>query len=239
MPVGKITITSTDPGMTIDALLGAERVNVEQGYGGWDEVARPRRRPLSVWVGSPALRMTVPIILDDFVAGRSVEHDITNLETLATPNAANGTPSRLTIKATGGFVPHQTTVWVIDDLAWGDGEINDKGNRIRQAVTLSLLEHISEVRVQVNSPANLKKAEKQQKTPKPGAPKKRVAAKAIPVHGSHGSPTRSADTFGQGEDLLTIAARELGDANRWVEIAQLNGIRDPRNIAPGQVLRLP
>ena len=44
---------------------------------------------------------------------------------------------------------------------------------------------------------------------------------------------------GLGDDLLSVAARELGDADRWVEIAQLNGIRDPRTIAEGQVLRLP
>jgi nucleoid-associated protein YgaU len=31
----------------------------------------------------------------------------------------------------------------------------------------------------------------------------------------------------------------LGDARRWREIADLNGIRDPRAITVGQVLRLP
>jgi nucleoid-associated protein YgaU len=39
--------------------------------------------------------------------------------------------------------------------------------------------------------------------------------------------------------LLAIAARELGDADRWVELAELNGLRDPRAITPGQVIRLP
>jgi nucleoid-associated protein YgaU len=42
-----------------------------------------------------------------------------------------------------------------------------------------------------------------------------------------------------GEDLLSVAARELGDASRWHEIADLNGIRDPRAITRAQVIRLP
>jgi nucleoid-associated protein YgaU len=32
---------------------------------------------------------------------------------------------------------------------------------------------------------------------------------------------------------------ELGDASRWVEIAHLNGLRDPRATTPGKVIRLP
>ena len=45
--------------------------------------------------------------------------------------------------------------------------------------------------------------------------------------------------FGAGESLVEIAADELGDASRWREIAELNGLRDPQAISPGQVLRLP
>lgn len=42
----------------------------------------------------------------------------------------------------------------------------------------------------------------------------------------------------EGDTLEKIARRELGDAARWREIQQLNGV-DPRKIKVGQVLQLP
>ena len=42
-----------------------------------------------------------------------------------------------------------------------------------------------------------------------------------------------------GDDLSRIAAELLGDWERWTEIAAMNGIRDPRNVTVGQVIRIP
>jgi nucleoid-associated protein YgaU len=41
------------------------------------------------------------------------------------------------------------------------------------------------------------------------------------------------------ETLGEIAARELGSSSRWTEIANLNGIRDPKSIRVGQELMIP
>lgn len=46
-------------------------------------------------------------------------------------------------------------------------------------------------------------------------------------------------TVKAGDTLSLIAAQQLGDANRWQEIADLNGIQDPRALRVGQVLQLP
>jgi nucleoid-associated protein YgaU len=48
-------------------------------------------------------------------------------------------------------------------------------------------------------------------------------------------------TVRQGDTLSGIAKKQLGDANRWPEIFELNGevISDPDLIFPGQVLVLP
>jgi len=221
--------------------LGPDRPNVDAGYGGWSEVTRPRRRPLSVWVGSPGLRMSLGVIFDGFRTGTSVERQIASLERLATPTASDGAPPRITLLARGGHVPHQSSVWVIDSLEWGDATANADGNRTRQAVTLHLFEWIADVRVKENSPAKAQRAKTKQAATKAGAAHKRVVAsrgRSQPRAGVH-ARSASDDDFGLGDDLLSIAARELGDADRWVEIAQLNGIRDPRSIRPGQVLRLP
>lgn len=43
----------------------------------------------------------------------------------------------------------------------------------------------------------------------------------------------------EGESLSLIAQRELGDMERWTELARLNGITDPRRLQAGQRLALP
>lgn len=236
--LGWVQIRSNDPAVTLLARLSAERPNVEQGYGGWSEVARPRRRPLTVWVGSPGLRLTLPILFDEWRTGVGVERSINQLERLATPSAKDGQPPRIRFKVKGGHVPHQKATWVVDNLTWGDALMNSNGNRVRQQVTLSLLEWIADVRVRENSPAKRQRAKVKRAKTRAGAAQNRVVA-GRGRRVAHKKSRAVDDEFGAGEDLLSIAARELGDADRWIEIAELNGLRDPRAIAVGQTLRLP
>jgi hypothetical protein len=42
-----------------------------------------------------------------------------------------------------------------------------------------------------------------------------------------------------GDTLKSIALRYLGDASRWREIADANGIRDPQSLLPNSHLRIP
>ena len=46
-------------------------------------------------------------------------------------------------------------------------------------------------------------------------------------------------TVKDGDRLDSIAASQLGDASRWVEIAMLNGIDDPTTIKTGKTLTIP
>jgi hypothetical protein len=237
--LGWVRIDSIDPPVTIVARLGDARPDVTAGYGGWTEVARPRRRPLSIWTGAPGLRMSFAIVFDGFRDRQSVEAQIAALERLATPTSSFHQPPRVTLTARGGMVPHQDREWVIDSLTWLDGATaNWKGNRTRQAATLALFEWVPDVPLHSVVPSKKQRAKKARAKTKPGASHKRhvVHRKKTIVHRS--ARTDDAD-FGQGQDLLTIAALELGDAERWPEIAQLNGLRDPRATTPGQVLRLP
>lgn len=55
-----------------------------------------------------------------------------------------------------------------------------------------------------------------------------------------GAPSIARDVVVQsGDTLARIARDELGDAERWNEIAELNGIRDPRALRVGTALRIP
>lgn len=238
--VGYVDLSCSDPPLTLTARLGQERPNVEAGYGGWQEVARPRRAPLTVWSGSPALRLTLPLLFDDWQGQGSIEGELAQLDQLALPGAGDGAPPRVRISAPGGAVPFTDRLWVIDTLAYGDPALMNKaGDRVRQAVTLGLLEYVADVRVAEDSAAVIERLKVAAAATKEGASKKRVTsgAKAKPAVAP---VVRTVETgFGTGEDLLSVAARELGDARRWTEIAQANGIRDPRSISRGQVVRLP
>jgi len=250
-PLGWARIYTIDPPLSVLARLSDTRPNVEQGYGGWTEVARPRRVPITTFQASPGLHLSLPLLLDQFsdpdsrTAGKSVETDIAHVEKMATPTSANGESPHVFVVALGLAVPYQARTWVINDLAWGDAEMNDDGNRTRQQFTLGLVEYIEDVQLVAQSAAMRRRLAAAAVQTQRGAEAKRIAAKK-------GRPSATAPpgvvarmalttvgTFGGGEDLLTIAARELGDASRWVEIAQLNGLRDPRAITEGQVLRLP
>ena len=247
--IGWVEILSTDPPVDLLVRLSPDPITVDAGYGGWTEVARPRRKSLSVWTGSPSLRMTLSIVIDRYREGDSIEQQIAQLERLGLPSASDGAPPRVRIKAQGGGVPYQDRVWVVDTLSYGDRLVNQGGDRSRQQVTLALLEYVRDVRVDEDSAALRQRLQAATPKTKAGAGTKRVTAKAKPTPATNGGgpSLRTVTTgtggalsaFGGGEDLLTIAARELGSADRWLEIAQLNDLRDPRAITPGQVLRLP
>jgi LysM domain-containing protein len=241
--VGYVTIRSSSPPTTLTVRLGEDRPTVSAGYGGWDEIARPRRVGVVTWTGSPVRRMDVSVLFDTWAQGTSVEDDIAALDTLARPRRG-GSPPTITLDAAGSHLPYKGLTWVIEALAWGDALMNVHGNRTRQAATLSLLEYVSDQLVQERSPANRRQAKAARKTgqnTKKSAAERRTAAKRGKTSRAHvGAHTLAVlGTAYDGEDLVSIAARELGDPNRWREIADLNGLRDPRAIVVGQVLRLP
>lgn len=236
--VGWVRITSKDPPLRLVCRLGEERPNVESGYGGWSSVDRPRRRPLTTWRAPPAITMTLPLLIDrwrDPFPGNSIEAQIDVIRKWGWPTGSNGEPPRLKVTATGAAVPHQGLPWVLTDVAWGDALMNPNGNRVRQAVTLTLQHYVEDVYLARRSAANRRRAKKQAGR-KPGAATKRKPVKAKKATKKGRAVTAE---FGNGEDLLSIAARELGDADRWLEIAELNGLRDPRSLREGQVIRLP
>lgn len=243
-PVGFVAIVCDEPPVTIVARLGAERPDVSSGYGGWSEVARPRRSTVTTWEGQPARKMALSILLDNHYAGRSIEDDIRRLERMALPRTG-GEPPTVQIVAKGGHVPYTELTWVIESLAWGDALMNAYGNRTRQAATVGLLQYVEDDLIEArkrSSSAQKRRAKKmrgsKKNTKKNSREKRKPAARNRRATRTRGRAATGAVAY-EGEDLMAIAARELGDVRRWREIAELNGIRDPRAITIGQVLRLP
>jgi len=241
-PVGFVAIWSDDPPATVIARLGPDRPDVSSGYGGWEEVARPRRTTVTTWTGMPARRMTLSILLDNHYVGTSIETDIRRLERMALPRSG-GEPPTVRVLARGSHVPYNDLVWVIDALAWGDALMNDAGNRTRQAATLTFLEYVPDDLIEARTRQSSSQRRRAKKKKASGVNRKKNAREKRKPAGrnrrSRSTGLRATTTPWAGDDLMNIAARELGDARRWHELAELNGIRDPRHVEVGQVLRLP
>lgn len=171
------------------------------GVGGWEELARPKRKPLTEWNGHTTKRLTLGLLIDGYRFGgpmtsaatgtanapmdARVENAINRLTVLATAREGDDRPPLVRIN---GSVPRTDLTWFIEDLQWGDALWN--GNvRVRQRATVTLAEFVQGKLLIVQS--------------KPyGKPRLYKVRK--------------------GDNLKVIAARLLNDGNRWREIATLN-----------------
>lgn len=199
----------------LEILLG-EAGSLTGGVGGWAKVGRPRRLSLTDWVGADGYEMSVPVVFDGLAEDRSVERPIARLERLGRRPAGNDHPPILTL---AGPLPHTELAWVLQNVEWGASERREDGQRIRQFATLVFWQHIDpDITIQ------------RKKSPAKRAQDRRKEGK---------KKSNRTYTVKRGDTLASIAARKLGAAKRWREIADLNNIRDPKKIKVGRVLRLP
>jgi hypothetical protein len=211
-----------DPGRALLCRLGEGNVDLVAGPGGWEEVNRPGRTPVTRWRHAAGLRVDVPLWLNN-ERRESVEPQIRMLASLAglTASEREGEPPSL-IFDTGGVSPwdaqsYPESTWVIDALAWGTNVLyNNAGNRYRQDATVTLLQFADDQLVSDKSLA-LRRA-------------------------VHKGKLRVPKTYRTvvGDTLVSVARKKLGSIDRWTEIAKLNpGHRDPRiELKRGTVLRL-
>jgi hypothetical protein len=125
---------------------------------------------------------------------------------------------------TAGVMPYDAHAypdmrWAINALDWDDEQTitNDAGNRVRAPVTLTLLQLVQPARLQSAAMAAL--AQRQRNDRKSRGARRYTARK--------------------GDTAMSIARSQLGDAGRYVEILKLNGLRDPRAIREGAILKIP
>jgi nucleoid-associated protein YgaU len=212
-----------DPSMALLCRLGEGNLDLTSGIGGWDVVRRPGRTPVTRWRGRSDLRVDVPLWLNHD-RRESIEPQVTLLTGLAGrgPKGSEEEPPHLVFD-TGGISPWDAQTypdqrWVIDALTWGSNVLfNHAGNRWRQDATITLLQFIDDQLVSDKSLALRRK----QRRGKLNVPKTYHVKK--------------------GDTLVSIARKELGSVDRWLDIRKLNpGVKtDPRReLTPPLTLRL-
>lgn len=191
------------------------------GTGGWSRVHRPQRRVALEWAGIPERTLAFTLLLDGYEADRSVEPECRMLERMGEPRAPQRPPPVLEfVYGPAG----RGRRWVIDGLAWGAELRNSNLQRVRQEVTVTLVEY-EDVDVVLTAADRHRKRR--------GRKRKDEDDKDEPRQ------SRRTYTVKRGDTLSSIAAKKLGAASRWREIARLNKIRDPRKLRVGQRLHLP
>lgn len=223
-PAFGLTLVTSNPSRRVSVLLG-DSPPTPRGGGAIHEVIEiPGRQSIIVWRRADLVVMSLPIVVDNFVGGKSVKDDVDALWAMYAGADHNAAPSPVRIAAHGWVVPFRTLHWTVTDFVWGDAEANSHGNRTRQALTLELTEWNPEVRV---GPVKYK-----------SVPKKR-ASKHAKKHGTKTGGKRKVRAV-TGDTLATIAQRlDLTGGWQALGLAQTPPITDPRAVTVGQELRLP
>ena len=144
-----ITILCPSKRLVVTALAGEQAPTVTGGRGGWQIIARPRRTAITDWNGTEPYRMTVSLLFDGYGDDRSVEADLKFLEEMAVDRRSRTGPPK--VKVTGA-IPKPGREWVIEDLADGSSVLWGENGRVRQDVTVTLLEYVASDLVALSSP---------------------------------------------------------------------------------------
>ena len=137
LPARFISFSTRSPRLHVRAFPGDGVPTVTDGYGTIETITRPLRRGLTRWVGSNPMQLSIPILLDGFRRGVSIEPAIADLERMAA--VGGDEPLEVTIDCTGDLVPHHDEhKWLITGLDFGEAVSSARGRRLRQAITVQV-----------------------------------------------------------------------------------------------------
>jgi LysM repeat protein len=233
IPLGLFYIQTSDGQILFQAELGPDGATPTDGYGGWAVTGRPKREGLTEWGGRNPYAFDLDFTIDALEEGdgAGTERAIARLESMAGIDSYDEPPTVM-IDA-GGAIPHDLNRnpgwrYVIENIGFDKSKeirLGNTGNRVFVRGTISLRKYVRDEALGAFTAAERARRKK--------ASKKKAEAK-----GGKSSKAKRY-TVKTGDTLSKIAYDRLGKSSRWTEIANLNGIRDPRRIHPGQVLKLP
>lgn len=154
---GKVGVACGQLLLYFECLLGEAGARVTDGYGGWEAIDRPKQLPFTRWVGAPPYQMEMALVFDSLATGGNVEHPIGLLERMAREPGGLGEPP--IVKVVGPLPRSSSVAWVITGLDWGDALRGDDGLRVRQEVSVTLLQYTEPDGIKI-SVAKKRKAKK-------------------------------------------------------------------------------
>lgn len=198
---------------TLFVALGDGPPQITDGYGGWEEVTRPHDEPITRWIGQPALRMELPLLLDNYRRpGGGVQRDLDRI--LALGRKADGHKPPPVFRVTGA-VPFSGDKWVMAEMPEMGDALYEDGKLARQFLVLSLLSFERSDTVKFKRLSG-DRDDDDRYTVKEGDTLRKIAAKLKP-------------------DASNENQRDYAN-----KIGDLNGIRDiRRELNPGRELKLP
>jgi nucleoid-associated protein YgaU len=210
-----VNFYALDGSADITVQMGDGAAELSGGDGGWQTEARWGAEPVTWWLAPAPYEQTIPLMFETWrdrpsnMGDFSQETAIGVLRRLARSPGGRRPPPVVMIA--GPAIQRADLPWVVQTVADAGQVIRREGdgNRIRQAMTVSLLQYGAPVKLGSDTSPTRRRATKT---------KWRVRA---------------------GDTLPQIAASVYGDANRWKEIAHANNIRDPRALTVGRELRIP
>lgn len=220
MPQAVIIYPTDPPGHGIHCYRGPD-ISVPQGEGGWAVVSRPQRVGMTEWQGYEPWTMTLSLLFDRLIhrGGGVVTRDVYRLRSWMR-NQVGPRSEPIVVRVKGDGIPLKQLRWVLANMDVTAEDRSSHGDILRTFVTVTLREYV---------PGDVLLSNEET-----------AAARARSRNGQGASHTAGRSyTVRHGDTLSSIAARQLGYATRWHEIADLNRIRDPKSIRVGQVLRLP
>jgi len=216
----------TPPGYVFPkiALIGDAKYGpaTASSSGGWQVVDRPKLVAATQWFDRSPMSLTMTCMFDSEVMfgspGQSIEFYCQAMEAMLDKIPGTNQPA---VFAITGPVPGTQRQYVVFGLEFMEAARDPiAGFRTRQNFTLTLYEYNSALF-----------------TLSTGSTPAASAQAAL----NSGSASQSFTLYEviAGDTLATIAANLLSNYMRWVDIGNLNNIRDPNNVVPGQQIKIP
>lgn len=227
LPRGYIRLDSQVPRLSLQLLLDESIPHITEGYGGWQDVTRPRRRALSRFVSLPTFKMVIGVVLDGYRRQNSIEDGCVVLERMSLPPNPWAEPPVLKIS---GHIPHKDLDWVITQIAWGAAIRRADGPRTRQQATLTFMQYVDEDRVAFKRAAEISRDNDS---------KERKSKKNESSSKKNTSSQRHSYQVKEGDTLQSIASAQLGDYRLASKLADFNKIRSSANLKIGKRILIP
>lgn len=137
MTAGWVTLSCGDPALALRVRLGADPPKLTGGTGGWSVVGRPRDVGMTIWDGVEPYQLSLSLMFDGWAAQQSQERALRALTRVARGDS-DSPPGVLSVAG----IPLPADDWIIEGIEFGDPIARNDGERLRQALSLTLREYV-------------------------------------------------------------------------------------------------